>query len=89
MATAARERFLRVQKGYLEWSRRICRKISESDRVIAPTTLPRDIEKIDLALKQIEENRYGICTRCGDEISSLHLVTDFQTSVCIRCTPAV
>lgn len=85
MLTIQRHSFLEVYKGYLEWSRRICLKISQSNRVIAPATLPSDIERIDLALKQIEENRYVICTRCGGEIGLLHLVKNLGTSQCACC----
>ena len=43
------------------------------------------IKKIRAALERIENDRYGICESCGEEISIKRLKARPVTSFCIRC----
>ena len=43
------------------------------------------IKKIRSALKQIEDETYGICETCGDEISIKRLYARPVTTKCIAC----
>ena len=43
------------------------------------------IKKIDLALVRIEEEEYGLCDDCGDDISPRRLEARPVTTLCIRC----
>lgn len=44
-----------------------------------------ELEDIEVALSRIAQGRYGICDRCGEEISSERLAAVPQASVCQRC----
>ena len=44
-----------------------------------------EIQRIDAALKRIEEGEYGYCLSCGDEISPKRLDTDPATPLCVDC----
>jgi DnaK suppressor protein len=41
--------------------------------------------QIDLALKRIEENDYGYCQECGEEIADARLEVDPAALLCIGC----
>jgi DnaK suppressor protein len=43
------------------------------------------ILKIKTALKKIEDGTFGICERCGDEISEKRLLARPVTEYCIDC----
>lgn len=43
------------------------------------------IEKIDLAIKRIEDGEFGICAICGDDISLNRLRARPVTTLCIAC----
>ncbi|MBW2040170.1 MAG: RNA polymerase-binding protein DksA [Deltaproteobacteria bacterium] len=43
------------------------------------------IMKIKEALERIEEGTFGICERCGEEISEKRLEARPVTTLCIRC----
>ncbi len=43
------------------------------------------LRRIEAALKRIEEDDYGFCLSCGDEISIKRLEFDPATPVCIIC----
>ena len=45
----------------------------------------REIEAIRAALKRIEDDTYGICQKCGDEISEERLDLLPFTPFCRRC----
>ncbi|MDQ7081336.1 MAG: TraR/DksA C4-type zinc finger protein [Paracoccaceae bacterium] len=45
----------------------------------------REIEAIRAALKRIEDGSYGICVRCGDEISDERLDLLPYTPLCRKC----
>lgn len=47
----------------------------------------RDIElqRIDSALKRIDEGDYGYCVSCGEEIETRRLDHDPTTPICIDC----
>jgi DnaK suppressor protein len=46
------------------------------------------LEKIDIALKRIEEETFGICEECGGDISVKRLEARPETTLCIRCKEA-
>ena len=43
------------------------------------------LEKIESALKRIEQNEYGYCVNCGEEIEEKRLQLDPATLLCINC----
>jgi DnaK suppressor protein len=43
------------------------------------------LKKIDKALTKIEKGDYGICEKCGEEISVKRLEARPVTDLCIRC----
>ena len=43
------------------------------------------LDKIDLALKKIEDGSFGGCDSCGEEISVKRLEARPETTLCIRC----
>ena len=60
----------------------------ESDRNFLLRIRERErklITKIREALARIEEGTFGICERCGDEISAKRLEARPVTTLCINC----
>jgi DnaK suppressor protein len=43
------------------------------------------LQKIDRALKKIDDGDFGVCEECGDEISAKRLEARPETTLCIRC----
>ena len=43
------------------------------------------LQKIDLALKRIENNTFGFCSQCDEEINPKRLEFDLTVSLCINC----
>jgi DnaK suppressor protein len=44
-----------------------------------------DIARIDAALKRIEEDEFGWCLTCGEEIAEKRLAIDPMATQCISC----
>lgn len=42
-------------------------------------------QRIDAALKRLEEGEFGICLSCGEEISHARLENDPSVSQCLAC----
>lgn len=51
------------------------------------TNRRRDLEmqRIAAALQRIEDDEYGLCLRCGEEIAIGRLQSDPSTPFCIQC----
>ena len=47
-----------------------------------------ELQRIDAALKRIEEGEYGYCNHCGDEIAPKRLEVDPAAPLCIKCVGA-
>jgi DnaK suppressor protein len=45
----------------------------------------RDLQRIEAALRRIEEGEYGFCAECGGEIAEKRLAADPMASLCIAC----
>jgi len=43
------------------------------------------LDKITKALERIDDNSFGVCEECGDEISVKRLEARPETTLCIRC----
>jgi DnaK suppressor protein len=43
------------------------------------------LDKIDRALKKIEEDKFGTCESCEEDISTKRLEARPETTLCIRC----
>lgn len=43
------------------------------------------LDKIEKALRKIEDGSFGICEECGEEISVKRLEARPETTLCIRC----
>jgi DnaK suppressor protein len=41
--------------------------------------------QIEAALRRLEDNEYGFCQECGDEIAPARLSVDPTITLCIRC----
>jgi DnaK suppressor protein len=44
-----------------------------------------ELQRIEAALRRIEENEYGYCLRCGEPIAFQRLEVDPANPLCIRC----
>jgi len=44
-----------------------------------------DIQRIDAALKRLEDGEYGYCVACGEDIAAKRLEVDPAAAFCIRC----
>jgi DnaK suppressor protein len=45
----------------------------------------RDLQRIDAALRRIEDDEYGYCSDCGDEIAGKRLEIDPMANLCVNC----
>lgn len=54
------------------------RQLEERDRL--------NVKKIDGAIKRIEENRFGICAQCEEEIDEKRLLFSPYLCLCIGCS---
>lgn len=45
----------------------------------------REIESVSRAIARIEEGEYGICVKCGAEISLARLEARPEAALCINC----
>ncbi len=64
------------------------RAMSESNRTIELRKRDRErklIQKILKAIQKVEDNTYGTCEECGDEISEERLTVRPEATLCIRC----
>jgi DnaK suppressor protein len=43
------------------------------------------LDKIEKALRKLEEGTFGVCEECGEEISIKRLEARPETTLCIRC----
>ncbi|MEM5782663.1 MAG: TraR/DksA C4-type zinc finger protein [Candidatus Aenigmatarchaeota archaeon] len=50
------------------------------------TLLQERLNRINKALKRIEEGVYGICVKCGNKIEELRLKIDPTTELCRKCS---
>ncbi|WP_306147160.1 MULTISPECIES: TraR/DksA C4-type zinc finger protein [unclassified Roseibium] len=44
-----------------------------------------DIQRIEAALKRLNEGEYGYCAQCGEDIAAKRLEVDPAAAFCIRC----
>ncbi|MGS4884018.1 TraR/DksA family transcriptional regulator [Roseibium sp. MB-4] len=44
-----------------------------------------DIQRIEAALKRLDEGEYGYCAQCGEDITTKRLEVDPAAAFCIRC----
>ncbi|WP_373085929.1 TraR/DksA family transcriptional regulator [Sneathiella sp.] len=44
-----------------------------------------ELTRIAAALKRLEDGDFGLCVRCGEEISEKRLALDASIAVCIDC----
>jgi len=44
-----------------------------------------ELQKIEVALKRIDQGEYGFCLECDEEIAEPRLKLDPATSLCINC----
>lgn len=64
------------------------RAMSESSRTVELRKRDRErklIQKILKALQKVEDNTYGTCEECGDEISEERLTVRPEATLCIKC----
>jgi len=45
----------------------------------------RELQRIDAALRRIEEDEYGWCAECGETIAERRLEVDPCASLCVNC----
>ena len=46
-----------------------------------------EIQRIDAALKRIDEGEYGYCVSCGEDIEVKRLASDPAVPLCVDCAP--
>ncbi|MFN3130506.1 TraR/DksA family transcriptional regulator [Roseibium sp.] len=44
-----------------------------------------DIQRIEAALKRLDDGEYGYCVDCGEDIAAKRLEVDPAAAFCIRC----
>jgi DnaK suppressor protein len=67
---------------------RLSRMDALQDQAMALETDRRrgiEIERIEAALKRIEDGDYGFCLSCGEDIPAKRLELDPATPVCVDC----
>jgi len=47
--------------------------------------LEEKVEQLDRAIQMVEEDRYGVCEICGDDIPPERLEIVPETTLCVRC----
>lgn len=47
-----------------------------------------ELRRIEAALRRIDEDEYGYCVQCGEEIAAKRLALDPTTPTCIGCAGA-
>ena len=59
----------------------------ENDDVLRSIELSseNELRQIDLALRRIDEGRYGLCERCGEKIDPRRLAAQAQAIQCAGC----
>ena len=45
------------------------------------------IQQLKAALQHLEDDNYGICAKCGEEISEGRLDAIPETTLCVNCAP--
>jgi len=66
-----------IDRASLEADRNFILRIRERERKL--------IAKIEKALERVENGTFGICERCGEEISEERLKARPVTTLCIEC----
>lgn len=71
-------------------------RLSRMDALIAKETAGAaqkrrilQIKKIESALSRIDNDEYGFCINCGEEISQERLKQDLATAICIDCARSI
>jgi RNA polymerase-binding transcription factor len=44
-----------------------------------------DIQRIDAALRRLDDDEYGYCVECGEDIAARRLEVDPAAAYCIKC----
>lgn len=59
----------------------------ENDEVLTGLMVEAEVElgRVNLALARLSEGKYGLCVRCGAEISALRLAAVPHTDICKDC----
>lgn len=78
-------KFVEEQRHKLVARRKSKLKILEKGGEQALSHSPRDITRIDFAMKRIEAQQYGICTDCGFHIGEDRLRVIPETPFCTSC----
>ncbi|MDX1570297.1 MAG: TraR/DksA family transcriptional regulator [Xanthomonadales bacterium] len=67
---------------------RLSRMDAMQQQAMARATRERrkaELKRIDAALERIDEDDYGLCVECGDEIAAARLMHDPSVALCIDC----
>ena len=63
--------------------------VYEREKLLAVIrTLEDKMESLDYALKALDSGHYGICERCGSEISAERLKAMPGATLCVKCKAA-
>ena len=54
--------------------------------VAAMERLKLRVEKLNAAIRRVEEDEYGICLSCGEEIGNKRLQAIPEATICIECS---
>lgn len=64
---------------------RFPRDVRSPANVVERNTDAQQLAAIENALSRLDNNTYGLCEACGDEISVRRLMTNPLTSTCDSC----
>lgn len=62
---------------------------SYQDNMSLERNLETNLEKIEKALKKMDEGKYGICERCGQPIEENRLEAYPEAALCLKCTSRI
>jgi DnaK suppressor protein len=91
-ATTARERLLQRRAELIEEDRISVGRLSRIDAMqmqamalAAQRRRAAERQRIDAALKRLDEGEFGYCLTCGEEIAGARLEHDPSVANCIQC----
>lgn len=81
--------FIEQMRAYLVARRASKIKILEAGGEQARSHSPKDIVRIDFALRRIREGQYGLCTQCGGPIAEERLRIIPEAPMCTGCAETI
>lgn len=87
---------LKVSGGIVELDQTVQGRLSRMDAMAQQqmakaghTRLTIELQRVDAALKRFEEDRYGVCCRCKEDIQAERLMADPAAPFCMACVEEI